>query len=54
MSGALVVVRPFGRHKIGDVIADGDIIRAVSWRVHAADVVRTQLPAGPAVTSQEG
>jgi hypothetical protein len=41
VDGALVVVRPFGRHKVGDVIASPGAIRDALAGEHAGDVVMT-------------
>ena len=43
MSGVLVVVHPFGRHKVGDVIGELSEIRESLLGEHASYVVRTQI-----------
>ncbi len=54
MNGALVVVRPFGRYKIGDLITGTGPMREVLLGEHARSVVQTHLPAQPAPHPQEG
>jgi hypothetical protein len=44
MSGALVVVRPFGPHKVGDLITATASMRAALAGEHARDVVTIQFP----------
>ena len=45
MSGVLVVVHPFGRHKVGDVIGDTGEMRDCLRGEHASHVVPTQIEA---------
>jgi hypothetical protein len=51
MGGALVVVRPFGRFKIGAIIADPALIKATLAGEHAHYVVRL---AGLAIEGAKG
>jgi hypothetical protein len=44
MSGALVVVRPFGPHKVGDLITSTALMRAALSGEHARDVVTIHFP----------
>jgi hypothetical protein len=52
MSGALVVVRPFGRYKQGDLIIDTKTMRETLAGENARSVVATHLPSQP--PAQEG
>jgi hypothetical protein len=54
MSGVLVVVQSFGRHKKGDVISDVGEIRDSLRGEHSAHVVATQIVAPSGVKSKEG
>ena len=40
----LVVVRPFGSYRVGDLIRDADEAEGVLGSEHAGDVVRIQSP----------
>ncbi len=42
----LVVVRPFGSHRVGDVITDESSIKSILASEHAEHVVRIVPPAG--------
>ncbi len=54
MSGVLVVVHPFGRHKLGDVIGDAGEMRDCLRGEHAAYVVATQIAATASNQRKEG
>ena len=54
MSGVLVVVHPFGRHKVGDVIGDAGEMRDCLRGEHAAHVVTTQIEAPARGKTKEG
>lgn len=54
MDGAVVVVRPFGRHKVGELIAGAGAIREALSGEYASHVVVTQTAAAPGTTQQEG
>jgi hypothetical protein len=45
MDAIVIVVRPFGTHAIGDVIADPGEMRDALNGEHARDVVRVAAPA---------
>jgi hypothetical protein len=53
MKTVLLVVRPFGRHALGDLITDAVSIRAAETGEHAQNVVRIQAPA-EATAGREG
>ena len=44
MDAVLIVVRPFGGHAVGDVIADPGKMRDTQGGEHARDVVRVLAP----------
>jgi hypothetical protein len=44
MDAVLIVVRPFGGHAVGDVIADAGAMRDALKGEHARDVVRVAAP----------
>ncbi len=54
MSGVLVVVHPFGRHKLGDVIGDASEMRDCLRGERAACVVATQITASAPAKTKEG
>lgn len=54
MSGVLIVVQPFGRHKKGDVISDVGEIRDSLRGEHAGHVVATQTSASAGAKTKEG
>jgi hypothetical protein len=54
MSGALVVVRPFGPHKVGDVITATASMRSALNGEHARDVVTIHFPAPASPRVKEG
>jgi hypothetical protein len=54
MSGVLVVVHSFGRHKVGDVIGDAGEMRDSLRGEHAAYVVATQIDAPAQARRKEG
>ncbi|MEJ0047584.1 MAG: hypothetical protein WDN04_16750 [Rhodospirillales bacterium] len=47
MDAVLIVVRPFGGHGVGDVIADAGQMREALAGEHARDVVRVAVPPKP-------
>jgi hypothetical protein len=53
MSGALVVVRPFGKYKIGAMIEDPAQIQATLKGEHAHNVVRIVVPGQLASSRRE-
>jgi hypothetical protein len=53
MTGALVVVRPFGSHKVGDLITATALMRSALAGEHARDVVTIQFPALPSPPVKE-
>lgn len=42
----LVVVRPFGAYRIGDVVTDADAVQRILTSEHADHVVRITPPEG--------
>jgi len=44
LEAVLVVVRPFGAHRVGDLIGDVQAMREVLSGEHAHDVVRAAAP----------
>ena len=54
MSGVLIVVRPFGRHQVGDMISDPSEIRDSLRGEHAGNVVATQISASAGSTTKKG
>ena len=54
MSGVLVVVHPFGRHKVGDVIGDAGEMRDALRGEHANHVVPTQIVVPAGTKTREG
>jgi hypothetical protein len=53
MSGALVVVRPFGPHKIGDLITTVASMRSALSGEHARDVVAIEFPEATSPQAKE-
>lgn len=45
MSMRVVVVRPFGTHGRGDILADASEVKQILTSEHAADVVRVRVAA---------
>ena len=54
MNTILVVVRPFGAHRKGDVITDAATIAAVQASENASHVVRVISTLAPQPQKQEG
>jgi hypothetical protein len=53
MDAVLIVVRPFGGHGVGDVIADAGQMRDALGGEHARDVVRVAVPTKPVQHQRE-
>ena len=53
MSGVLVVVQAFGRHKVGDVINDVGEMRDSLHGEHAGHVVATQIVSSTGAKTKE-
>jgi hypothetical protein len=44
LEAVLVVVQPFGGHRVGDLVGDAHIMREILSGEHAHHVVRTAAP----------